>query len=39
MLAPALIPIVFPIVVGIMKPEMLGGLIGTIVTASSWPSR
>ena len=33
MLAPALIPIVFPIVVGIMKPEMLGGLlIGTIVT-------
>ena len=33
MMAPALIPIVFPIVVGIMKPEMLGGLlIGTIVT-------
>jgi K(+)-stimulated pyrophosphate-energized sodium pump len=33
MLAPALIPIVFPIAVGIMKPEMLGGLlIGTIVT-------
>jgi K(+)-stimulated pyrophosphate-energized sodium pump len=33
MMAPALIPIVFPIVVGIIKPEMLGGLlIGTIVT-------
>ncbi len=33
MLAPALIPIAFPIVVGIVKPEMLGGLlIGTIVT-------
>ena len=33
MMAPALIPIVFPIVVGVMKPEMLGGLlIGTIVT-------
>jgi K(+)-stimulated pyrophosphate-energized sodium pump len=33
MLAPALIPIAFPIVVGIIKPEMLGGLlIGTIVT-------
>jgi K(+)-stimulated pyrophosphate-energized sodium pump len=33
MLAPALVPIGFPIVVGIIKPEMLGGLlIGTIVT-------
>ena len=33
MLLPALIPIVFPVVVGIIKPEMLGGLlIGTIVT-------
>ena len=33
MLVPALIPIVFPVVVGIIKPEMLGGLlIGTIVT-------
>jgi K(+)-stimulated pyrophosphate-energized sodium pump len=33
MLAPALVPIVFPVVVGIIKPEMLGGLlIGTIVT-------
>jgi K(+)-stimulated pyrophosphate-energized sodium pump len=33
MLAPALIPIVFPIVVGIISAEMLGGLlIGTIVT-------
>jgi K(+)-stimulated pyrophosphate-energized sodium pump len=33
MLLPAAIPIVFPIVVGIIKPEMLGGLlIGTIVT-------
>ena len=33
MMAPALIPIAFPIVVGIIKPEMLGGLlIGTIVT-------
>jgi K(+)-stimulated pyrophosphate-energized sodium pump len=33
MLAPALVPMLFPIVVGIIKPEMLGGLlIGTIVT-------
>jgi K(+)-stimulated pyrophosphate-energized sodium pump len=33
MLAPALIPIAVPIIVGIIKPEMLGGLlIGTIVT-------
>ncbi len=33
MLAPALVPLLFPIVVGIIKPEMLGGLlIGTIVT-------
>jgi K(+)-stimulated pyrophosphate-energized sodium pump len=33
MLAPALIPIAIPIAVGIIRPEMLGGLlIGTIVT-------
>jgi K(+)-stimulated pyrophosphate-energized sodium pump len=33
MLLPALVPVGFPIVVGIIKPEMLGGLlIGTIVT-------
>ncbi len=33
MMTPALIPIAFPIVVGIIKPQMLGGLlIGTIVT-------
>jgi K(+)-stimulated pyrophosphate-energized sodium pump len=33
MLLPALIPIAFPIIVGIIKPEMLGGLlIGSIVT-------
>jgi K(+)-stimulated pyrophosphate-energized sodium pump len=33
MLLPAAIPIVFPLVAGIIKPEMLGGLlIGTIVT-------
>jgi K(+)-stimulated pyrophosphate-energized sodium pump len=33
MMLPAAIPIVFPIVVGIISPEMLGGLlIGTIVT-------
>ena len=33
MMAPALIPILFPIIVGIIRPEMLGGLlIGTIVT-------
>ena len=33
MLLPALIPILFPIVVGIINPRMLGGLlIGTIVT-------
>jgi K(+)-stimulated pyrophosphate-energized sodium pump len=33
MLAPALIPIAFPIVVGLISAEMLGGLlIGTIVT-------
>ncbi len=33
MMAPALVPIAIPIVVGIIKPEMLGGLlIGTIVT-------
>jgi len=33
MLAPALIPIAIPIAVGLIKPEMLGGLlIGTIVT-------
>jgi K(+)-stimulated pyrophosphate-energized sodium pump len=33
MLAPSLIPVIFPIVVGIISVEMLGGLlIGTIVT-------
>ncbi|MGH3103824.1 MAG: sodium-translocating pyrophosphatase, partial [Gaiellaceae bacterium] len=33
MLAPALIPVATPIIVGIISPEMLGGLlIGTIVT-------
>jgi K(+)-stimulated pyrophosphate-energized sodium pump len=33
MMLPAAIPIAFPIIVGIIKPEMLGGLlIGTIVT-------
>ena len=33
MMLPAAIPIVFPVVVGIISPEMLGGLlIGTIVT-------
>src|SRR5215216_3886874 len=33
MLAPALIPVAIPIVVGIISPDMLGGLlIGTIVT-------
>ncbi len=33
MMAPALIPVAVPIIVGIIKPEMLGGLlIGTIVT-------
>jgi len=33
MLAPALIPIVFPIVIGIISPRALGGLlIGTIIT-------
>jgi K(+)-stimulated pyrophosphate-energized sodium pump len=33
MLLPALVPIAFPIVVGIINPRMLGGLlIGTIVT-------
>jgi K(+)-stimulated pyrophosphate-energized sodium pump len=33
MMLPAAIPIAFPIVVGIIRPEMLGGLlIGTIVT-------
>ncbi|HEX9350519.1 MAG TPA: sodium-translocating pyrophosphatase, partial [Gaiellaceae bacterium] len=33
MMLPALIPIAFPIIAGIIKPEMLGGLlIGTIVT-------
>jgi K(+)-stimulated pyrophosphate-energized sodium pump len=33
MMLPALIPVLFPVVVGIIKPEMLGGLlIGTIVT-------
>ena len=33
MMLPALIPIAFPVIVGIIKPEMLGGLlIGTIVT-------
>jgi K(+)-stimulated pyrophosphate-energized sodium pump len=33
MMLPALIPLAFPIIAGIIKPEMLGGLlIGTIVT-------
>ena len=33
MMLPALIPIAFPIIAGIIKPELLGGLlIGTIVT-------
>jgi K(+)-stimulated pyrophosphate-energized sodium pump len=33
MMLPALIPVAFPIIVGIIKPQMLGGLlIGTIVT-------
>jgi len=33
MMIPALIPVVIPVAVGIIKPEMLGGLlIGTIVT-------
>jgi K(+)-stimulated pyrophosphate-energized sodium pump len=33
MLAPSLIPLVFPVLIGIIKPQMLGGLlIGTIVT-------
>ena len=33
MMLPAAVPVAFPIIVGIIKPEMLGGLlIGTIVT-------
>jgi len=33
MLAPAMIPILFPVIVGLIKAQMLGGLlIGTIVT-------
>jgi K(+)-stimulated pyrophosphate-energized sodium pump len=33
MMVPAIIPVAFPVIVGIIKPEMLGGLlIGTIVT-------